>query len=922
MRTAERVLALSTRAPRRSLSLARRAIAGSGRLEPALRARLLRVYGHALRASGEYTAARTAYRDARRLYRRAGLETDHAIAALGLIDACMYLGSTTEALKVADEARTVFLRVKDVLRLAMLETNVGNVHHQGEDLLRALEHYDRAARLLASVGTPVQVASLDHNRANALTHLGRREEAEVLYRNSLAAFESAGEQVLAAQVRYGLACLHFLHGEYAAAIIELEEVRPQLQRLGARPLLALADLDLAEVLVAMRLHAEARVLARSARSWFRARGIAAQEARCLLVLAVAGAGMGLEREARHAAAEADRLFGQLRHAPGGALADLIRCQLDLAGGRSRAAAAGAMSARRTFQAAGFPNRALAAGALAVEAMLRTRQWARARKLARAFAHAPTRAGDAFSRMRLLRAEGVACAEMGDIAAALSAYREAIQHSKDVHASQFVDEWRVGFLGGELALLDESLGILLERRPRPRANEIRAWIALATKAGQHGGSAPAECSPVVARQIARLRGELEACFAHLWRVNGVAEAPVRTIAGHRLERRAEALESRLRRLAGARVRPVASRTTRHAVGSRSPGPNEVILTYFSAAGRLGALRQGPDGSRVFPDLAPMSELERHVQLLHHQMDLRASQLPTMAAHDTELRARSRRHLDVLGRMILDPVLSPDRAIRRIVIAPWGPLFRIPFHALHWRGAPLTAVSEVSVALTPQVAPASPGGTREGAWVIAFDPKGDSAIQEEARTVAAALAKGGTKVQLRLGSEADRAAIEQAAREAELIHLAGHAVYRAMHPEFSALRVADGCVNVRDFAALDLRGALVVLSACETGPRAVGATHESLGLVRGLTRAGARTILASLWRVDDRATLDEMRALYEGWPRAGRLGRTWREAQLRSAIASQDPFLWAAFTLFGDPDAPWPGAFDGMADSDTLDRHAAP
>src|SRR5206468_5085291 len=113
------------------------------------------------------------------------------------------------------------------------------------------------------------------------------------------------------------------------------------------------------------------------------------------------------------------------------------------------------------------------------------------------------------------------------------------------------------------------------------------------------------------------------------------------------------------------------------------------------------------------------------------------------------------------------------------------------------------------------------------------------------------------------------LHQASAEAALIHLAGHAVYRAEHPEFSALRLADGWVNARDLAALPLEGGTAVLSACETGARGVVAGDEVLGLVRGLCRSGASTVLASLWRVGDRATRRLMTGLHSRLPRRPRL-----------------------------------------------------
>jgi CHAT domain-containing protein len=179
-----------------------------------------------------------------------------------------------------------------------------------------------------------------------------------------------------------------------------------------------------------------------------------------------------------------------------------------------------------------------------------------------------------------------------------------------------------------------------------------------------------------------------------------------------------------------------------------------------------------------------------------------------------------------------------------------------------------------------------------------------VEQEARSVARLLELAGVAVELRVGSEAGMAALREGARVAAHIHLCGHAVYRAEHPEFSALRLADRWVSARDFASLPLAGASVVLSACETGPRGAVGGEEVLGLVRGLDRAGTRAVISSLWRVDDRATLGLMEDLYRAWRKAGALGAALRDVQRCRAMAGEDLYLWAPFCLQGEPDVSYP------------------
>lgn len=904
-RIAARVLALSTRSPREALALARRALASAAPPASEQRARLLRASGHALRAVGDYEGAREAYLESRRIFGRLELPLERAIGAIGLVDACMYLGRTHEALLSASEARRVFGRRRDLRRLAMLETNLGNLLHRAERLEDAQTHYERASTLLRRVGSPVERASVDHNRANVLIHLGRRAEAEALFVRAIETFEGAGEDVLATQARYGIACLRFLSGEYAAAIAELEEVRPRLIRRGARPLLALADLDLAEVLSAIRLHPESLALARSAARWFKRRRVPVERARCLLTAGVALAHLDRHREARRALDEADRIFRRQGMEPGRAAVALGRARLEARAGRASRAAVHALRAYRAFARSGFALRALAAGATAAEAMLADGRPERAGVLARSLLHHPVHVGDAYSRARLARVEGGAAARRGDPAAALRAYRDALGLAARSRQALFVDEWRVGFLEGEPAILEEALEVLLDRRPTPRPREIWRWL---TRFGA-GGARPRAVTPPVDRDLRRrvegLRAELEACYARLWRQPAHGARRVEADAVRRIERRALVLEGRLRRLAAVR------HPTRPRMEDAEPPTGEqadgVRIVYFAAGPRLCALRRDARGTRVARDLAPLEEVGRRLRLFHYQMEAWGGGSPIPAEHGKVVARRARGHLEQLGRSLLEPVLAPGERPSRVLITPYGPLFRAPFHALPVGGVPLIETSEVAIETRPGPAVRN-GAGRRGALVMAHALSKGEAIETEARAVARALESGGVAVSVRTGNDARSEALEEHAARVALVHLAGHAVYRREHPEFSALKLGGGWLHARDLASLPLHGAVVVLSACETGPRGVVAGDEMLGLVRGLEIAGARSVIASLWPVGDRETLAFMRDLYRAWSGLGRLGAALREVQRRaSGTGSAGLHTWAPFALVGDPSAPWPGDF---------------
>jgi len=118
--------------------------------------------------------------------------------------------------------------------------------------------------------------------------------------------------------------------------------------------------------------------------------------------------------------------------------------------------------------------------------------------------------------------------------------------------------------------------------------------------------------------------------------------------------------------------------------------------------------------------------------------------------------------------------------------------------------------------------------------------------------------------------------------------------------------DGVLTAEEIATLDLSHAgWAVLAACTT---ARGSTHryEGLfGLARAFRLAGARTVLTSLWPVDDAATAEWTQALYaarigEGLDTAASMAAAQRSvlAARRARGDSTHPYYWAAFTATGD------------------------
>jgi CHAT domain-containing protein len=146
---------------------------------------------------------------------------------------------------------------------------------------------------------------------------------------------------------------------------------------------------------------------------------------------------------------------------------------------------------------------------------------------------------------------------------------------------------------------------------------------------------------------------------------------------------------------------------------------------------------------------------------------------------------------------------------------------------------------------------------------------------------------------------------------ILHLATHGLLNSAHPELSGVvfslfdrqgKPQDGFLRLHEIYNLKLSADLVVLSACQTGLGQEIRGEGLVGLTRGFMYAGAQRVVASLWKVDDRATAELMKRFYSGMlgDQSLRPAAALRAAQtaMWRTKGWESPYYWAAFVLQGD------------------------
>ena len=312
----------------------------------------------------------------------------------------------------------------------------------------------------------------------------------------------------------------------------------------------------------------------------------------------------------------------------------------------------------------------------------------------------------------------------------------------------------------------------------------------------------------------------------------------------------------------------------------------------------------------------------------RLDVRPDDLRTLARRFFASRASD----SGIARRLYELLVAPlaGRVTRqRVVIVPCGELFRFPFEALrHPQGYLIErwTISYLPSASLVRFLHAAGGNEDEGSdrgqldLLALADPdtdydrdgRADKARLDHARQEVAAFSPRFRERTVLSGADARESSLVSMSRDRDVIHLACHGEFYPARPWDSTLFLApggekvasaseDGRLRAIEIYGLDLRGSrLVVLSGCETARSQVAASDDPVGLGAAFLHSGASSLLASLWKVEDRATAELMKEFYEGWIGAGldRAGAL-RRAKL-SLIESgfTDPGQWAAFVYVGD------------------------
>jgi CHAT domain-containing protein/tetratricopeptide (TPR) repeat protein len=390
-----------------------------------------------------------------------------------------------------------------------------------------------------------------------------------------------------------------------------------------------------------------------------------------------------------------------------------------------------------------------------------------------------------------------------------------------------------------------------------------------------------------------------------------------------------------------------------------GDDEVLLEYAlgDEKSHFWVVRRGEISSYELPPAQRLAELAQGFRRAVTAEQPRAEESNSQYLERVrKAEGDYRRYAAALSRLLLRPV-SLD-AVKRVLVVAEGPLQYIPFAALSvpdGKGGKVVLAAEHEVVVLPSAS--ALGALRKavarrpsatlGAAVFA-DPvfeRDDSRVllrgagpmlgSPAATSIRARRAWRGVQPTSRRiprlrGSREEAVAVRSldekafvaedflASRETilrhnlasyRIIHFATHGILDEKHPERSGLILSlvdrkgepqDGFLRLSDIYDFKLSADLVVLSSCDSSLGKDLSSEGMIGLPRAFLRAGAKSVIATLWKVDDEATAKLMTHFYDHLRQGEGPASALRNAQLQLSRNEQwsHPYYWAAFVYQGD------------------------
>ena len=877
----------------------------------AAHARALRAAANVLYFTRRFGPAVELYERSLEEFEQAGADLEAAITRSSAIGSLSHLARYDQATRYAEAARRTYEEHGDRLHLGRLEVAVGHVHSRQDRFPEAIEYFRRGLELFEEIGQPVDVATTLRNIAVCYQDLNDFHASLEAYSRARAYCRDKGLPLVGLEVEYNIAYIYYLRGEYSQAIHLFEEARRHSREQGDPHHAALCDLDLAEIFLELNLVHDAGHLAEKAFTAFGKLGMRYETAKALAYQALAAERRGDREKALECLREARESFHRQGNRVWVAMVELFQALILFADAKLEEAAVHADAAATGFSDSGVPSRTVVCEILRTRLALGFGELETARRRGLAALELAQEAGRPLLEFQAQLVVGQTAELAGDPAAALDRYQRAHQALERLRGQLPTDELKIAFADDKRAVYEGLVAVTLEQGGTTADVELAFGYVETAKSrslsdmlafGSAGASAPAAADNPLVGELRELRQEINWFYRQI----GAEELKGGDPSQARLQqlradvrqrerrllrnlRRMQATDAELSSLQGSSVVDIP--TLRAALPE-----NGALIEYYIARGELYAFRLDRHTVEVrnLGSVTAVSELHRKLRFQFGKFRVGGDY---MARFGKMFQAQALMLLEELHAALIRD-LEVGEEIEHLVIVPHGFLHHIPFHALY--DGERFLIDTLSVSYAPsatvfQLCAVRAGRADERSLVIGVPDERAPRILDEARAVAEILPNS----RLLLSEEATRERLSELGDGCRFVHIATHGLYRKDNPMFSALQLGDTRLSLLDLYDLKLEAELAVLSGCGTGLSDVQGADELVGLTRGLLFAGARSVAATLWDVNDESTAEFMRHFYGSLTEEREPAGALQHAMLSLRESYPHPYYWAPFVLTGRP-----------------------
>lgn len=845
-------------------------------------ARLIAMQARYGQAAGQYRRAARLYETAAGAYRRQREYENNARVSRSLAEIYMYLGNYKLALTRGQAALRYFTRTGNAGETARTMVNIGNIYHRRDNNRMALRYYDHAREHFVS-GGGVALATVDYNRANVMANMNRLDEAEALYESASHAYHEAGMKIPELLAQYSIAYLLFLGGDFSRSLALFERVGDQFEKAGDARSSALTQLDLVELNVQINQYGSALLAGQEIGARLRDMGLRYEEARAEYFMALAELSLGDTTPAAARLKRAEQLFRKEGNVLWEGMVKFARNQLFVATGKYSQAERASREARALFVKSGDERRKIDADI----AYLRAEAYSRNGSgfLNRARALLKKKLAD-YQRYHLHHVIGEYYYRRTRHADALEHYRHAITAVETMIADLYQDEIRYFFLVDKFETYTRTVACLLalDRVDEAFGENLHALEVLHRRPVTDE-RLRREVPPTLADSIAELRTSL-ARLSQFPRGEVRQGRPIGEFAS---------IEQKLwreeRRAWHYLHDPAEEGNARPATPTRAVAfDSGTVVSFLVQPDACGAFicANGRTSFRRLP--TPTDKLRVLARKLSFVLELGISRHQATGVAGYRLLAE-------LYQQLIGPIES-ELPPGRLVLIPDNFLGQIPFGALQRDdGHALKDLFDLRIVVDPASLRQSerPSGRLAGRRNAVFTVPSPSlpSVSDEGTAVRETF----DRVKVFDAAAATCTALRTELQQASgFVHIATHASRSSENPLFSRLLMSDG-----PFFPFDLRGGgvkaeLITLSGCQTA--APGLNYgNSFSLARAFNTAGARFVLATLWPVADRLTMQYMSEFYAMVKIKRDIPTAFHAATTHLQQQVADPALWGAFVLVG-------------------------